>query len=815
MPQNDGLNGAARCSDHPLLPEAFDELPQAVAVYGSDGGLLFWNSRYDELCAQPPGFLRAGLTSEGLIRRLAASGRFSGAVGREEEWIADRLHRLAMPDSDADQHLDDGRLIRVEGRRTPGGLRVVIGTDVTEVRRREASLQLLFESNPVPIIVQDREVFSILAVNDAATRLFGYGRDAFLRLTVGDLCARGRSARLAEGMPWRCVRADGTAIDLLPYSSEFTHDGRPAVISALVDVTEVRRGEEDLHRTRAFLDSVVDTIPSVVFAKDMADDGRYVLYNKAGGLTSSGDRLDVLGRTDIDIFPPALAAFLRERDTEVVRGGAECVYEYALTHRDGTTRLMQTRKVPIAGPPGEPPRYVLGVADDITERREMEGRLARAARCDDLTGLPNRLAFVEMLGGALRSRRRDPDGLALLLVDLDDFRVLNDALGHVTGDALLRAVGERLAAEVRGADTVARLGADEFVVVQSDVTSAADAADVAARLLEGFRQPFAVAGQALMVGASIGIALAPPPGAAPGETEPEQLLRHAELALQQAKAGQRGTFQLFEPRMDEEVRRRRALEQDLRGALDRDEFELFFQPQVDLASEAVTGFEALIRWRHPERGLVNPLDFIPVAEKTGVIVVLGAWVLARACAEAMTWPVPVKVAVNLSPVQFMTPGLGEAVAAALAASGLPPERLEVEITESVRLIDNDANLSVLHRFRAAGIQVALDDFGTGFASLSYLRAFPFNKIKIDRSFVGDLGRDEGCLAIVRAATSLARDLGMDTIAEGVETPLQLLQLRQLGCAVGQGYLFGRPCPAGEVAAILTAPPRWAAQAAAG
>ncbi len=812
MPQDDRSDGTARSARGAVLAEALDELPQAIAVFGADGGLLFWNGRYADYCDMPPGVLRVGLPSEALIRRFAASGRVPASVGREEEWVAERLRHHAKPDIDSDHHLDDGRWFRLEGRRTRGGLRVLLATDITEVRRREASLRLLFESNPVPILVQDRDAFSILAVNDAATRLFGHGRDAFLRLRVGDLCAAGRSARLADGMPWRCRRADGTAIDLLPYSSDFIHDGRPAIISALVDMTEVRRGEQDLHRTRAFLDSVVQTIPSIVFAKDMADDGRYVLYNKTGGSPSVLDRRDVIGRTDLDLFPPALAAFLRERDAEALRRGGECLYDYAVPQPDGTSRLMQGRNVPIAGPAGEPARYVLGVADDITERRGMESRLARAARCDDLTGLPNRLAFVEMLGAFLRARDVEPEGLALLLVDLDEFRVLNDALGQITGDALLRAVGERLAGAMRGADGVARLGADQFVVVQSNCASAADATDLAARLLADVRRPFLIAGQALTTGASIGIALAPPGGA---PCEPDLVLRHAELALRHAKAGRRGGFQLFEPRMDDELRRRRALEQDLRSALDRGEFELFFQPQVDLASETVTGFEALVRWRHPVRGLVNPLDFISVTEETGVIVPLGAWVLARACAEAMTWPVPVKVAVNLSPVQFLTPGLGEAVAAALAASGLPPERLELEITESVRLIDNDANLSVLHRFRDAGIQVALDDFGTGFASLSYLRAFPFNKIKIDRSFVRDLGRDEGCLAIVRATTSIARDRGMDTLAKDAEPPLEFLQLRQLGCAVGQGYLFGRPCPAGEVAAVLTAPPRWAALAAAG
>jgi predicted signal transduction protein with EAL and GGDEF domain len=352
---------------------------------------------------------------------------------------------------------------------------------------------------------------------------------------------------------------------------------------------------------------------------------------------------------------------------------------------------------------------------------------------------------------------------------------------------------------------VARLGADEFVVVQSGVGDPADAESLALRLLDSFKRPFPVGGQELMVGATIGIARAPSEAAAEGGAD--LLLRHAELALQRAKAGHRGTFHAFEPRMDEEVRGRRALEQDLRGALERGEFELHYQPQVDLATELVSGFEALVRWRHPVRGLVEPGAFIPVAEETGLIVRLGAWVLARACADAAAWPVPARVAVNLSPVQFITPGLPEAVAAALERSGLPPGRLELEITESVRLIDNDTNLLVLHAFRDAGIQVALDDFGTGFASLSYLRAFPFSKIKIDRSFVSDIGRDEGCLAIVRAATRLARDLGMDTIAEGIETPLQLLQLRQLGCAEGQGYLFGRPMPGADVPALLLAEPR--------
>jgi diguanylate cyclase (GGDEF)-like protein/PAS domain S-box-containing protein len=787
------------------LSEALDALPEGIAIFDAAGGLRFWNSRYVEIYAHPPGFLRKGLPFETVIRRIAESGRVPVAIGREEEWIAERLRHQHMPDSEFEHRLDDGRWIRVEEKRTRNGFTVGIRVDITDLKRREASFRLMFEANPVPILVRDRDSCEFLAVNDAALRLFGYGRSTFLTLKIGDLCAGGRSAPLADASPWRCLRADGRFMDLLPYSSDFTHAGRPAVITALVDVTELERGRHDLERTRAFLNSVIDTIPSIVFAKDMQDGGRYVLFNRAGELHAASERGSMVGRSDADVFPPEVAAFLAERDAEVVRIGAGCDYEFAAPGRDGSRRMIHTRKVPIAGRPGEPPRYVLGVAEDVTEQREMERRLDRAARFDDLTGLPNRASFAAILKGALAARRAAPEGIALLLIDLDGFRDFNEALGHAVGDALLKAVGERLAGEMRGADGVARLGADEFVVVQTAVGDLADAESLASRLLESFKRPFPVGGQELMVGATIGIALASSGAAAEGGAD--LLLRHAELALQRAKSVHRGAFHAFEPRMDEEVRGRRALEQDLRGALERDEFELHYQPQVDLGTEAVTGFEALVRWRHPVRGLVDPGTFIPVAEETGLIVPLGAWVLARACAEAAAWPVPVRVAVNLSPVQFITPGLPEAVRAALASSGLPPERLELEITESVRLIDNDTNLAVLHGFRDAGIKVALDDFGTGFASLSYLRAFPFSKIKIDRSFVSDIGRDEGCLAIVRAATRLARDLGMDTIAEGIETPLQFLQLRQLGCAEGQGYLFGRPMPAPDVPALLSAEPR--------
>ncbi len=781
-----------------VLTEALDALPEGVAIYDSAGRLVYWNHHYEHSHAGSPVPLNVGVTFESLLRTFAQTGQVPDAIGREDEWVAERLRHQALPSSAVEYRVADGRWIRAEDKQTPSGLRVGIRIDITDLKRREASFRLLFETNPVPILVQDRDTRSILAANDAVLKLFGYTRDAFLAFTTGDLCAEGRAAPLLDAVPWRCIRSDGTYLDLLPASSDLVRSGRPAVVTALVDMTEIEKGREDLSRTRAFLDSVVQTIPSVVFAKDMQDSGRYVLLNRTGELQGNKARSDVIGRTDHDLFPPALASTLRNLDAEVVRDGQPRTYEVLAPGLNGAERVIHVQKVPIAGRPGEPPRFVLGIADDITERREMERRLDQAARYDDITGLPNRIHLSALLREGLEARRSDSGTVAMLLVDLDEFRVLNDALGHGVGDALLRAVGSRLADQMRSSETVGRFAADEFVVLQRDVNSVEEAEALACRLLETLRRPFAVAGQDLLAGASIGIALAGP------DTGADALLRHAELALQRAKAVHRGSFQVFETVMEEEVRQRRALQQDLRGALDRGEFEVHYQPQVDLATEAVTGFEALLRWRHPVRGFVDPGAFIPVAEAMGLIVSLGAWVLARACADAAAWPIPVRVAVNLSPVQFLTPGLPEAVENALAASGLPPERLELEITESVRLIDNEQNLSLLRGLRAAGIKVALDDFGTGFASLSYLRAFPFDKIKIDRSFVSDLGQAEGCFAIVRAATRLARDLGMETIAEGIETPLQFLQLRHLGCAEGQGYLFGHPMPADEVPGLLIA-----------
>ena len=433
--------------------------------------------------------------------------------------------------------------------------------------------------------------------------------------------------------------------------------------------------------------------------------------------------------------------------------------------------------------------------ENVTERRQDEARIAHMAHHDALTRLPNRVKLGERLDAALAETGRGV-GSAILCLDLDRFKSVNDTLGHSVGDTLLQLVAERLGACVREVDTVARLGGDEFAVVQAGAACAEDAARLAERILCTVGEPYDVAGHSIMVGISIGIAMAPTDG-----TSPEQLMRNADTALGRAKTDGRGRFCFFEAEMDARLQARRAMELDLRQALAAEEFELFFQPLVDLKRDRVSGFEALLRWHHPERGLVPPTEFIPVAEETGLIVPLGAWVLQRACVEAAGWADGLKVAVNLSPVQFRDPVLVTMVAEALAQSGLLPNRLELEITESVLLHDSEGNLAKLQALRTLGASISMDDFGTGYSSLSYLRSFPFDKIKIDRSFVGDLqGADSGC--IVRAVAGLGTSLGMVTTAEGVETAAQLAQLRIEGCTEAQGYFFSPPRPSDEIPAVL-------------
>ena len=438
--------------------------------------------------------------------------------------------------------------------------------------------------------------------------------------------------------------------------------------------------------------------------------------------------------------------------------------------------------------------------EDVSERRAIEARLAHLARHDLLTGLPNRLLFGEHLRQALHRlgwSAAGTDAVTVLQLDLDRFKLVNDTLGYPMGDLLLRLVTERLQAAVRDGDLVARLDGDEFAIIREGGAQPQDATLLGQRILDVLAEPFELGDQPVQIGASLGIAVCED-----AEADPGTLLKSVGLALDGAKAEGGGVLRFFEAEMDLRMRMRRSLEADLRQALARGEFHVFYQPVVR-SSGGISGFEALLRWRHPQRGFVSPGVFIPVAEEIGIIAAIGEWVLCQACRDAAGWPGDkLRLAVNLSPLQFKNGMLPGQVEGALAESGLPPERLELEITESVLLQDDAQVLDTLHAIRGLGVRIAMDDFGTGYSSLSYLRRFPFDKIKIDQSFVRGMIERDDCIAIVRAVVGLGRALGMAVNAEGVETPDQRRALQAEGCDELQGYLFSTPQPVTEVARLL-------------
>jgi diguanylate cyclase (GGDEF)-like protein len=456
--------------------------------------------------------------------------------------------------------------------------------------------------------------------------------------------------------------------------------------------------------------------------------------------------------------------------------------------KDSVVELMNGRTFKIRHRPMIGGGWV-ATHEDITEQRQSEVKIEYMAHHDALTELANRVLLNERLERTLGAAEM----VAVHHLDLDQFKAVNDTFGHHAGDKLLKIVAERLCGLVRDTDTIARMGGDEFVIVQAPIADPADATSLAQRVIGLLSDPYDIDGHQAVIGASVGISVGPGDG-----TSPDKLLRNADLALYRAKGDGRGTFRFFEPVMDLQMQTRRLMEQDLRKALPAGEFELHYQPVVNLASKEISGFEALIRWNHPTKGMISPASFIPLAEEIGFIVPMGEWVIQQACATAAQWPDSLHIAVNISAVQFRNPGLMQVITGALAASGLNPARLEIEITETVLLHNKEATLAVLHQLRALGIRIAMDDFGTGYSSLTYLQSFPFDKIKIDRSFVKDITENSGSLNIVRAVAALANGMGMTATAEGVETNEQLDRIVSEGCTEMQGFLFSRPLPAREI-----------------
>jgi len=663
---------------HERLREAIDILPQGIVFLDPDGRYILWNKKYSEIYSRSSDLFEPGARLQDTIRIGVERGDYPEAVGREQEWIAERLTRLYQPGERHEQLLADGRCILIEERLTEDGGIIGLRVDITELKQREASFRLLFDSNPIPMIVCALDDERILGVNDAAVAHYGYGRAEFEKLTIRQVQAFAAEPPWAQDLSsdeqaartWKHVRADGTLIDLAIYSRHLAYGEKPAVLLALMD---------------------------------------------------------------------------------------------------------------------------------ITERKRAEARLTFMAQHDGLTGLPNRSLLRQRMDEMLLHTRRSSDKAAVLILGLDNFKTVNDTLGHGIGDKLLRAVAKRLRSMLREEDTLARLNSDEFAVVQSGMARPEDAALLARRLLEAVGEPYLLGGHSVVIGASIGIAMAPGDG-----DESEKLLKSADMALSRAKNDSRGTFSFFEAGMDARAQARRKIEADLREAIEKEVLRPYYQPVVDLSTGRITGFEALVRWPHAERGMISPAEFIPVAEETGLINGLGGLMLRRACMDAVLWPDHIRVAVNLSPLQFRTGNLLSIVIDALKQSGLPAKRLELEITETLLLEKSGQVLATLHALRALGVRISMDDFGTGYSSLSYLRSFPFDKIKIDQSFVRDLAANRDAQAIVRSIISLGIGLGVTITAEGVETEAELGCLRAEGCHEGQGFLFSRPRPNAEIVGLLQA-----------
>jgi diguanylate cyclase (GGDEF)-like protein/PAS domain S-box-containing protein len=547
--------------------------------------------------------------------------------------------------------------------------------------------------------------------------------------------------------------------------------------------------------TRRFLDTVLEHVPAPILVKN-ARDFRYVHANLAAETFVGVNRDEMRGKTVADISAPETAELIMARDIEALtKRGSVVSHDELLETLSNGQRLATVTRVAIAGADGEP-QYLLTMIEDVTERRQAERRIAYLAHNDTLTDLPNRNSFAQCLEESLQRAGREPCGIALLGLDLDHFKEVNDTLGHAAGDALLRAVAERFRHCLRKGDVLARIGGDEFAAIQHNVSGKADAEKLAARLINVAQAPFEIAGRSVQVGLSVGVALAQ------SGVEADDLLKQADMALYEAKEAGRGRCRFFLPEMDIRLHERRALEKDLIGALEAGQLTLNYQPQVDLVTRTIIGAEALMRWTHLQRGNVPPNLFIPIAEEIGLIGPIGAWLLQAACAEAISWVGEMHVSVNVSPVQLGLPGFVDSVRQALQESGLHPSRLELEVTEGILLRDSDETASVFGTLRAMGIKLVLDDYGTGYASLSYLKQFRFDKIKIDQSFVRGLCTDPAASAIVRSTIELSRSLGMRTNAEGVESDEEASLLRSFGCEEAQGYHFWRPMAAQAMRALV-------------
>jgi diguanylate cyclase (GGDEF)-like protein/PAS domain S-box-containing protein len=573
------------------------------------------------------------------------------------------------------------------------------------------------------------------------------------------------------------------------------------------DITERKRAESELEHTRSFLDSIIENVPSPIIVKDVQS-RRYLLINRAGEEYLGVDRNTILGKRAADIMPETTAEYIEAEDRKLIESGKILFLdEHTVATPGNGIRIVTTTRLPVKCADGKP-QYLISVIRDLTNHKRHEQRIAHMAHHDPLTDLPNRAAFNECIAATVYLAAASGESFAVLCLDLDRFKAVNDVFGHSVGDMLLKEVARRMEAVCEGA-FLARVGGDEFTIITPTGPQPETAEALAARLSAALNSDIEIGGNPMQVGITIGISIFPYDG-----VDALTLIANADAALFRAKSEARGSIRFFEVSTDKQLRDKRALQQDLRNAIARGELDLHYQPQAHIDGE-ITGFEALVRWHHPRFGLVAPATFIPLAEETGIIVALGEWILRTACREAASWPRPLYIAINLSPVQFRRGDLAKLVHEILLETGLPPARLELEITEGVLIGDFSGTVSTLRRLKNLSVRIAMDDFGTGYSSLSYLQSFPFDKIKIDQAFVANLGHSQQAVTIIRAVIALGRGLDLPVVAEGVETEEQLNFLRSAHCNGIQGYLVGRPKPIEDYASVVgRAPPRKRAKLAA-
>lgn len=573
-------------------------------------------------------------------------------------------------------------------------------------------------------------------------------------------------------------------------------DGYEALGSWL-DISEMHSTQSRLHEREQLLRKIIETEPECVKLVDT--DGNILEINPAGlGMLQSADPGEIIGRTMFGF----VAAEYKSRLEMVMRrvlSGEPAMVELEIIGCKGRRRRVESHAAPLYGPDGHV-RSVLIVTRDISERADAESQVHYLAHYDLLTGLPNRALFRDRLLQAMAQAKRTDTLLAVMFLDIDHFKDINDTLGHAIGDQLLKEISQRIRACVRETDTVARFGGDEFGLIQTNLNTVEGAADLADRLIVDLGEPYRIDGHEIHSGASVGVTIYPF-----DDHNAEDLLKNADMAMYKAKREGRSRYQFYIAELNQVIQQRAAIERDLRVALQRNQFRLHYQPQLDLETGKVVGVEALLRWQHPERGDISPVEFIPVAESTGLIMSIGEWVLRNACRQARAWQdaglPPVRVAVNLSAVQFRHRNLQETITQALSESGLEPRWLEVELTESLIMKDVRATIDTLRHLHELGVQISVDDFGTGYSSLSYLTRFPISKIKLDKSFVRDVDKKDGA-AIARTVITLGHSLNMKVMAEGVENAAQLNFLREHECNEVQGYYFGRPMPAGAIERLL-------------